>query len=84
MATAPEGEPGPPAPRLLRRVLVDGTVSLLNFKYHVGRYLAGQSVELVCHDGLVEVFHDAALVATHARRHLPEQEERVLKQALAA
>ena len=24
------------------------------------------------------------LVATHARRHLPEQEERVLKQALAA
>ena len=49
-----------------------------------GRYLAGQSVELVCHDGLVEVFHDAVLVATHARRHLPEQEERVLKQALAA
>ena len=84
MATAPEGEPGPPAPRLLRRVLVDGKVSLLNFKYHVGRYLAGQSVELVCHDGLVEVFHDAVLVATHARRHLPEQEERVLKQALAA
>ena len=71
MATAPEGEPGPPAPRLLRRVLVDGKVSLLNFKYHVGRYLAGQSVELVCHDGLVEVFHDAVLVATHARRHLP-------------
>ena len=67
-----------------RRVLVDGKVSLLNFKYHVGRYLAGQSVELVCHDGLVEVCHDAVLVATHARRHLPEQEERVLKQALAA
>ena len=84
VAPAPEGEPGPPAPRLLRRVLVDGKVSLLNFKYHVGRYLAGQSVELVCHDGLVEVFHDAVLVATHARRHLPEQEERVLKQALAA
>ena len=32
----------------------------------------------------MEVFHDAVLVATHARRHLPEQEERVLKQALAA
>ncbi|TAJ28957.1 MAG: hypothetical protein EPO64_04275 [Nitrospirae bacterium] len=50
----------------------------------VGRYLAGQSVELVCHDGLVEVFHDAVLVATHARRHLPEQEARVRRQALAA
>lgn len=71
-------------PRLMRRVLVDGKVSLLNLKYHVGRYLAGQSVELVCHDGLVEVFHDAVLVATHARRHQPEQEARVRRQALAA
>ena len=73
-----------PAPRLIRRVLVDGKVSLLNLKYHVGRYLAGQSVELVCRDGLVEVFHDAVLVATHARRHQPEQEARVRRQALAA
>jgi transposase InsO family protein len=73
-----------PAPRLLRRVLVDGKVSLLGFKYHVGRYLAGQRVELVTRDGLVEVFHDSVLVATHARRHLPEQEERVRQQALAA
>jgi transposase InsO family protein len=74
----------PAAPRLVRRVLTDGKVSLLNFKYHVGRYLAGQSVELVCHDGLIEVFHDRVLVATHARRHLPEQDERVRRQALAA
>ena len=71
-------------PRLIRRVLVDGKVSLLNFKYHVGRYLAGQSVELVSHDGLVEIFYEGVLIATHARRHLPEQEERVLRQALAA
>ncbi len=65
-------------------MLVDGKVSLLNFKYHVGRYLAGQSVELISHDGLIEVFHDGVLVATHARRHLPEQEEQVRRQALAA
>jgi len=71
-------------PRLIRRVLVDGKVSLLNFKYHVGRYLAGQSVELVSHDGLVEVFHNGVLIATHARRHLPEQDDRVQRQALAA
>jgi transposase InsO family protein len=81
LATAIEA---PIAPRLMRRVLVDGKVSLLNFKYHVGRYLAGQSVELVCHDGLVEIFHDSVLVATHARRHLPEQEERIHRQSLAA
>jgi transposase InsO family protein len=72
------------APRLIRRVLVDGKVSLLNFKYHVGRYLAGQSVELVNRDGLIEVFHDSVLVATHARRHRPEDEERVQRHALAA
>ena len=71
-------------PRLIRRVLVDGKVSLLNFKYHVGRYLAGQSVELRSHDGLIEVFHEGVLVATHARRHLPEQDEAVQRQAVAA
>jgi len=87
---APLEEPEPPAaaprvvPRLIRRVLVDGTVSLLNFKYHVGRYLAGQSVEVVSHDGLVEILHEGAVIATHARRHLPEQEDRLLKHALAA
>ncbi|HEY5656447.1 MAG TPA: IS481 family transposase [Myxococcota bacterium] len=73
-----------PTPRLLRRVLVDGKVSLLGFKYHVGRYLAGQSVELITRDGLVEIFHDSVLVATHARRHQREQEQRVQQQALAA
>ena len=72
--------------RALKRfsVLVDGKVSLLNFKYHVGRYLAGQSVELVLRDGLIEIFHDAVLVATHARRHLPEQDDAVQRQAVAA
>ncbi len=71
-------------PRLIRRVHTDGKVSLLNFKYHVGRYLAGQSVELVCQGGLVQVFYDSVLVATHARRHLPEQDDAVRRHALAA
>jgi transposase InsO family protein len=83
-ASTAEVEAKAPVPRLPRRVLVDGKVSLLNFKYHVGRYLAGQTVEVVSRDGLVEVFHDSVLVATHVRRHLPEQEERVQRRALAA
>lgn len=82
--TSATEQPASVTPRLIRRVLVDGKVSLLNFKYHVGRYLAGQSVELRSNDGLIEVFHQGVLVATHARRHLPEQEERVLRQGLAA
>jgi transposase InsO family protein len=84
VARAPRQDTAPPTPRLLRRVLVDGKVSLLNFKYHVGRYLTGQTVELVCRDGLIEIFHDSVLIATHARRHLPEQEARIHRQALAA
>ena len=80
--TAPP--PMPVAPRLIRHVLTDGKVSLLNLKYHVGRYLAGQTVELVSRDGLIEIFHDSVLVATHARRHLPEQEALVQRQAIAA
>jgi transposase InsO family protein len=84
LSAATAQQPTAVEPRLMRRVLVDGKVSLLNFKYHVGRYLTGQSVELRSHDGLVEVFHEGVLVATHARRHLPEQEERLLRRALAA
>jgi transposase InsO family protein len=73
-----------PTPRLIRRVGADGKASLLNFKYHVGRYLAGQSVELVLRDGLVEIFHRETLVATHARKHLPEQDDEAMRHALAA
>lgn len=71
-------------PRLIRRVHANGKVSLLNFKYHVGRYLAGQSVELVGRDGLIEIFSEGVLVATHARRHPPEQDDIVARHALAA
>jgi len=71
-------------PRLIRRVRTNGTVSLLNCKYHVGRYLAGQNVEVVLNGGLVEIFSDSVLVATHARKHRPELDDAVHRQALAA
>ncbi len=57
--------------------IVDGTgrIRLLGFHYHVGRYLAGDLVEVeVSADGLVSIFHREVLVATHARKHLPEKE----------
>jgi transposase InsO family protein len=71
-------------PRLLRRVRSNGKVSLLNFDYHVGRYLAGQSVELVLGNGLIEIFKDGVLLGTHARRHKPEQDTAAERLALAA
>lgn len=80
----PAPEMSAPAPRLLRRVRTDGTVSLLNCKYHVGRYLAGQNVGVVLNGGLVGIYSDTVLVATHARKHRPELDESVHRQALAA
>ena len=68
----------------MRRVRTDGTVSLLNCKYHVGRYLAGQNVKVCLNGGLAEIYSDSVLVATHARKHPPELDEAVQRQALAA
>lgn len=65
----------PAVRRLTRRVSDHGRISLLGFAYHVGRYLAGEAVEIeMGDDGLLSVFHRGVLVATHARRHLPEKE----------
>ena len=59
-----------PAPVTTRRVLEAGTISFATAKYKAGgRWLAGQSVEVVCDGGLVQIFHRGVLMATHARRH---------------
>ena len=59
-----------PAPVTTRRVLENGTISFATVKYKAGgRWLAGQSVEVVCDGGLVQIFHRGVLIATHARRH---------------
>jgi transposase InsO family protein len=53
-----------------RRVNGAGTISFATARYKAGgRWLAGQSVEVVCEGGLVQIFHRGVLVATHARRH---------------
>lgn len=70
--------------RLLRRVHQNGKVDVLRFKYHVGRHLSGQTVEVFSRHGLLEIFHDGVLVATHARRHLADEEMRLHRAALAA
>ncbi len=75
---------GQPKPRLRRRVRTNGSVSLLTINYHVGRYLAGQNVDVVLKDGLFEIFHDDVLVATHARRHPAERDHDVARHATAA
>jgi hypothetical protein len=41
--------------------------------------LALEPVEVVSRDGLVELRHNGVLIATHVRRHPPEQEPMVMR-----
>jgi transposase InsO family protein len=50
-----------------------GSVSLAGFRYRVGIVFAGECVEVVCHGGLVEIFHAGVLVATHVQRRPADQ-----------
>ncbi len=52
-----------------RLVSARGRVSFEGVSYHVGLWLAGEAVELVCRDGLLEVAHRGVLIACHPRRH---------------
>jgi transposase InsO family protein len=70
--------------RLLRRVHRSGKIDVLRFKYHVGRHLSGQTVEVFSREGLLEVVHDGVVVATHARRHLLDEEMRLHRAAIGA
>ena len=81
--SAPFVEPGPePKPAkplaaapepgkglgITRWVEQSGRIGLGGFKYHVGRWLAGEMVEIVAHDGLLTIAHRGVVVATHAQR----------------
>jgi transposase InsO family protein len=45
-----------------------GKIGLGGYRYHAGRFLAGELVEVICRDGLVEISHHGVIVATHAQR----------------
>jgi Integrase core domain len=48
-----------------------GKIGLGGFRYHAGRFLAGELVEVICRDGLVEISHRGVIVATHTQRRSP-------------
>jgi len=58
----------PASPVTTRRVSASGTVSFVTAQYKAGRWLAGQTVEVICDEGLVHLVHRGETVATHARR----------------
>ena len=70
-------EPAPKPAAVVRRVDAGGRISILKHRYHVGRYLAGQTVTVESQDGLLHVSHNGVVVATHARRHLAEDDAKM-------
>ena len=63
-------DPPPPPRRSVKRIVDSGgRISVLTFRYHVGKHLSGCAVEVENADGLLHVTHNGVLVATHAKRH---------------
>ena len=67
---APSAVPARPS-GVARWVDQRGMIGLAGFRYRVGASFAGEPVEVVCQNGLVEILHAEVLVATHAERRRP-------------
>jgi transposase InsO family protein len=71
-----------PRPRVVsRRVDRAGRISILKHRYHVGRHLTGEAVTIESADGLLHVSHNGVVVATHARRHLIDDDDKMDRRA---
>jgi transposase InsO family protein len=69
-------------PRVVaRRVDQAGRISILKHRYHVGRYLSGEQVSVESRDGLLNVSHNGVVIATHARRHLVDLDDKMDRRA---
>jgi transposase InsO family protein len=64
-------------PGVSRWVDQRGLIRLAGFSYRVGPSFAGEHVEVVVADGVVEILHHGALVASHAQRLRADQLDRL-------
>jgi transposase InsO family protein len=81
---AVDEEPQPRPKTVGRRVDRAGRISILKHRYHIGRHLAGEAVTIESRDGLLHVTHNGVVVATHARRHLVEDDDKMDRRSKAA
>ncbi|MBA3290084.1 MAG: transposase [Actinobacteria bacterium] len=73
----PEQELQPVKKIVSRRVDRAGRISILKHRYHVGRHLSGEAVTIESADGLLHISHNGVVVATHARRHLIDDDDKM-------
>jgi transposase InsO family protein len=66
-----------------RRVDRAGRISILKHRYHIGRHLAGEAVTIESSNGLLHISHNGVVVATHARRHLIDDDDKMDRRAKA-
>jgi transposase InsO family protein len=78
-----EKDPEPKTMIVGRTVDRFGRVSILKHRYHVGRYMAGETVSVESKDGQLFIAHNGVLVATHPRRHRAEDDDRMDRRAKA-
>ena len=80
-ADSPEGpEDSSPAvrpPGVGRWVDQRGTISVTGTRYRVGPTYAGEPVEVVVRNGMIEILHAGVLVASHVERRRPETGGRI-------
>jgi transposase InsO family protein len=74
---AAEQEPPPRKKVIGRRVDRAGRIGVLKHRYHVGRHLAGEAVSIESSNGLLHISHNGVVVATHARRHLIDDDDKM-------
>jgi hypothetical protein len=74
-------EPQPVKKVVGRRVDRAGRISILKHRYHIGRHLAGEAVTIESAGGLLHISHNGIVVATHARRHLSDDDDRMDRRA---
>jgi hypothetical protein len=75
-----QASPGAPSRRpagVSRWAGAHGKVSLAGFSYNAGATYAGEPVEVVVANGLVDILHAGVVVATHAQRVRQDQADRV-------
>ncbi|MDP9234066.1 MAG: IS481 family transposase, partial [Actinomycetota bacterium] len=74
---ASQEQPPPRKKTVGRRVDRAGRISILKHRYHVGRHLAGEAVTVESANGLLHITHNGVVVATHARRHLIDDDDKM-------
>ena len=80
---AVEEEPPLRPKTVMRRVDRAGRISILKHRYRVGRHLTGEAVTIESKDGLLHVTQNGVVVATHARRHLVDDDDKMDRRSKA-